>query len=87
VITANSGNAGTVWNSFPFWHLADVDNDILSISSNIINHICDQLKTDITLPFPSALHVVHINAEDLICHFGDVHELFFASNIHVILIS
>lgn len=77
---------GTVLDTFPFWHLQDLDSDSDSIDSNIISNIKDNISNDITLPFPDALHVVHINAEDIICHFGDIYQLFSSSGIHIILV-
>lgn len=84
---ANKQFDGTTAELFPFWHLPEAFSDDISISSDAINNICNLIQTNIVLPFPKALHVVHINAEDLLCHFGDVHELFFNSGIHIILIS
>jgi hypothetical protein len=84
---ANRHLNGTVNIPFPFWHLPEAFDSDISISSDIHDNISDCIKNNIVLPFPKALHVVHINAEDLICHFGDVHELFFSSGVHVILIS
>jgi hypothetical protein len=84
---ANQLLDGTVDEPFPFYQLFDdFDNDI-TINSDIANNIYDSIQNNIVLPFPKALHVIHINAEDLICHFSDVHELFFSSGVHVILVS
>jgi hypothetical protein len=78
---------GTISDDFPFKHLCDLNSDNDSIISDVILNIQDTIATNIVLPFPSAFHVVHINAEDLLCHFADVYNLFFSSGINVILIS
>jgi hypothetical protein len=78
---------GTAWSNFPFSHLANTSNENVYITNNIAANIIYSISTNIVVPFPDALHVVHINAEYIICHFADVHELFFSSNIHVILVS
>jgi hypothetical protein len=78
---------GTIENNFPFWHFQNLSDSDISINSDILNNIKDTISNNITLPFPDALHVVHINSEDLLCHFADIHELFFSSGVHIILIS
>jgi hypothetical protein len=84
---ANLQFNGTVLDGFPFFHLYASNSDNDSMDSAIISNIQDTIANNITLPFSNAFHVVHINAEDLLCHFGDIYNLFFSSDIHAILIS
>jgi hypothetical protein len=83
----NQTDDGIIDSNFPFWHFQNLSDSDISINSDIVLNIKNTISTNITAPFPEALHIVHLNVEDLICHFSDVHELFFSSGIHIILIS
>ena len=75
----------------PFFNCKNVEalfsNDDLSVSCEVIDCTRDLINDKIYSPHPRALHVVHINAEDLIYHFADVHEIFNSNLIPVIMIS
>jgi hypothetical protein len=72
----------------PFGHLVTLFEDIISINdADYEFSMHDYIKNIIVSSYPNALHVVHLNSEDLVYHFDDVYNLFYMSIMHVLMIS
>lgn len=59
------------------------DNSSCNISFNSSQHLFDTLIA----PHPRALHVIHINAEGLLTHFGEISNIISNARVHVMMIS
>jgi hypothetical protein len=76
--------------ALPFFNIKDLDSSLCTseTSSTGVDFTVKELLCKLICnPHPRALHVVHLNAEDLLYHFSEVHEIFNNLPIQVILVS